>query len=931
MSLADLSNDHCVLLACHFASESNIEALRTVVATRRAAFSLDLILQILLTYLPESADPSLHVPFVEDVIAGRVEENHASAAVDTSTVKDLSNSRAHKVLQHQHFLSLESSSCPPEEDVLTRFLICRAHKLDDAGLLAVVPSLAEQFLGKSEYLRTWFVSNVLPLLRFGFEYYPEEQSAYTLERSETARGTKAVEMWLSKSLDNHAHRASTQSRNSDQEESDGILARDMKNLVGPWMYGYNQRKRRRLETTARRPSKVGANVNELQHSKSAPPNEGETQHDWECAFTWLTHTAVEHFDVVGGVIDRWNGPSDVDFGGFLDDGDVPRDKHLDDRFAQTVYASIYATSDSTQDAISNAHTALARIARLQELEAPSGLSVEPEKLPRVSAKGSIADDLPTSTLEPDALLKQGHPLTSPSQDTFSLLQGFISSAFVLAALGHQTSILKATKIRFQNDSTEQLSILTKILHTLSTGLKKEEREWANIRQLVLWLWGWGVQAPKSYPSLGYGVFGKVARSEVEKELLKTMISTACFPLIIKIYIKDSNSGLSPEQVEEIVISSALHLYDNASNGNRTRGAMKKASDMVSALKPFFPKSQTFRQVEALFSATHSLSFYSLTLHQGVPFQPVNIRVTRDPIALIEKVLAQNPRSYTHLDDFVSIGVNLVAATPLEHRAENDSSLLPDPKHMELEKRKAERRVIGMAIEASLNEDDFETAYSYVVNRLDTSGGSVHGASSPSHYHDDISWRAALAAGRHKSSSFVSASASLSTPPVVRRLEQRMELLSQALLLAPSTALPEVLSAWRKCEEEMSVLLAQETQDDEAFNDSADRRLPGTFVNTSALIQPRREVGRGVTEEAPMGLFDLARGAAGAISRTAFPLGQSVAKSPSQASFGRSASITSADMTGSEEWDQPNRARKRDMIAGAASGALASGLGWVLGE
>jgi hypothetical protein len=32
------------------------------------------------------------------------------------------------------------------------------------------------------------------------------------------------------------------------------------------------------------------------------------------------------------------------------------------------------------------------------------------------------------------------------------------------------------------------------------------------------------------------------------------------------------------EVEKVVVESAMASYDNASNGNKTRGSMKKASD-----------------------------------------------------------------------------------------------------------------------------------------------------------------------------------------------------------------------------------------------------------------------------------------------------------------------------------------------------------------
>jgi protein transport protein SEC39 len=335
-----------------------------------------------------------------------------------------------------------------------------------------------------------------------------------------------------------------------------------------------------------------------------------------------------------------------------------------------------------------------------------------------------------------------------------------------------------------------------------------------------------------------------------------------------------------------------------------------------------------------------MSSYSLTLQHGVPFRPVNIRVSSDPISLIEKILAQNPGSYAKLQDLVSIGKNLVAAglTIQNYDDEEGKPQNLSTKDIEDTKDKAQRRVIGMAIESALQEDDFETAYSYVVNSLDTSSAtSAQTASSRSRAgDDDVAWRAALAAGRHKSPpSSQSASQSVSATPALRRLEQRMDLLSQALLLSPPSALPEILSAWRKCEEEMTALLASEAQEESEFaNEPAS--IPGAFLDSAPPVHARREVGRGANEEAPMGLFDVARGAAQAFSRSAFPLrgAQPVAAGPTvgrDANMGgRPASIIESD-AGSEGGDGTGRVRKRDMVANAVTGGLASGIGWVLGK
>ena len=109
-------------------------------------------------------------------------------------------------------------------------------------------------------------------------------------------------------------------------------------------------------------------------------------------------------------------------------------------------------------------------------------------------------------------------------------------------------------------------------------------------------------------------------------------------------------------------------------------------------------------MHALIAATHALSYYSLTLQHGVPFQPVSIRVHHDPILLIEKVLEQNPKSYTKLDDLLSIGRNLVAAgVPTQaasHEAEDEpTNHKPSEEHALLT---AERRITSLAIASALS-------------------------------------------------------------------------------------------------------------------------------------------------------------------------------------------------------------------------------------
>ena len=413
--------------------------------------------------------------------------------------------------------------------------------------------------------------------------------------------------------------------------------------------------------------------------------------------------------------------------------------------------------------------------------------------------------------------------------------------------------------------------------------------------------------------------------------------------------------LSLDVVEDVVMEVAMSCYDGASNGNKTRGGIRRASDMYVLSLPrlfmsqakfhwnsnnmfleFWPESECPIRLNALVEAANALSYYSLTLEHGVPFRPVNMRAHRDPISLIGKVLDQNPRSYTKVDDLIDIGGWLVKAK-LVKTVLDSAGLGPVTTDEGQQLLAVKRRITAMAIEAALAEEDFDTAYSYVVNRL--APPSMPPPNNPqvpavrSAHEDDISWRAAYQAGCYRP-------ARTSGPSALRRLEQRMELLSQSLLLAPPSALEEVLRVWLRCEDEMNVLLAQETEEEAKWNDKGDRSIPGGFSADSIPVaqKPRESTRSAMNEDAPMGLFDVARGAAAALSKNAFPLrdATAVGKSatpPAKTTQERPMSALSSDGSdqGSLSGEGQGRVRKRDMVSNMVTGGLASGIGWVLGR
>jgi hypothetical protein len=278
----------------------------------------------------------------------------------------------------------------------------------------------------------------------------------------------------------------------------------------------------------------------------------------------------------------------------------------------------------------------------------------------------------------------------------------------------------------------------------------------------------------------------------------------------------------------------------------------------------------------------------LILTPGIALLPVQIRIHPDPISLIARLLDSNSKSYVQAESLISVAKDLCFGT-----SGNDGGRLTDA------------RVLGMCIEAALSESDFETAYSFALNRLvsmvdESEQGTNEGVG-------DVIWRACFQAGRYRSPyTALVGETTAHGGKALRTVEMRMELLAQALRFCPPPALAEVLASWRRCEEEMLIGLREEEEEEEKQE---------MYWSPVGGAQPTGSVSKRREDEAPMGLFAVAAGAAKALRGTAFPL-----------AAGRGA-VAAENVSGVME---EQRTRKRDMVSGMVTSGLASGLGWVLG-
>ncbi|KAK2001993.1 secretory pathway protein Sec39 [Colletotrichum falcatum] len=913
-----ISPPKLVLLAVHLAIHADLDSLAFLTSRHAAVLRKDILLRILLTYLPETVPSSEYVSFLEELTNGEFVDREAGN-IDYTITENISDEDAAKKVRKLHLLPLAWKDAPIEiaDDPVALFLLRRAHRVDEeAGLLTQLPELLGPFLQYAPGIRIWMVSTLLPLLRRNCEYYPSNSIPYTLAEFQSLSDGDAVGALLSQT--------------GVRQEDHGFIGRDLRGMLVPWLH--DDARWKRIEG-------------------GDPSGETMSSPGWERFLEWLLAQSSNSWQVAVAAVEQWGGAVDVDLG----DYDVvwiseEQQQYLDRRYARAIMAGAYLIPEATIEALEGAHQMLRKVMDLLGQDDTLSLREGADTLSPVAyLEGDAVLSHKNTAFMRDDLLKQSNPLTTPSKKSTHLLHALILSAFVLTRAGLPCTIKTVGDLAFIQDERDQKAEVIKLIHAIAERAPKNgDIFWTKARNEILWLRNWGIASPPNDQVMG--VFAKVEPGVIETEILKTLLSSARYSLAKSIYEDTGVKPLPAQTVQETVIAAALNAYDNASNPNRTRGGLKKCDEIINA----FPRTITSslperRRIDALLKATHALSDYRLVLRQGEPFSPVVMRVHSDPVSIISKVLEQNPKSYTRIHDLSDVGSNMVRAGLVDRsKKEIAAQVMEDEEGCMYT---STRRITAMCIEAALKEDDFETAYSYVVNRL--SGHVNHPRiASRVQINDDWSWRAALQAGQYIRTPRTVRPTHLgnaSGNPDIRHLEQRIDCLATALRIAPPSQLQEILKTFRRCEEQLDSALKEEAAQ-EADLDAAAANLhssmPGGFEGASTAArshipsgpqQPRLPAGTAkATDDAPMSLFDLSRATARAASRNFAALstlqqsagGKAQVPAPAPApDHPSSASVASSD--GDLHDDQP-RARKRDQLREAAMGTLTSGVGWLIG-
>lgn len=495
-----LSPAKLILLAVQFAVKADVPSLASLAARHGTVLRKDLLLRILLTYLPETLRSSEYVNFVANIENSEFPEEPESHEIDCSAVATLTDEDAAKKVRRLRLLPSAFPDAPPgaAEDATALFLLQRAYKVDEeAGLLTELPDLLFPFLDYSPCIRTLMVSSILPLLRRNCEFYPQEPIPYTLSGFQQLPDRVAVNLLLSQT---GAH-----------EANQPLVGRDLKCLIGPWLF--NEARWKNKDT---RPGSAGDAVAD----QSICPG-------WEQVLEWLTAHASKSWKVAVGAIEQWDGPGDVDLGGWgaMWLSDEEQD-HLEQRYARAALASAYLIPDASSEALEGAYRIVAKIAGLLDQDPISPLQSSLAILPPLAEKVTeVAAVARNATYMRNDLLNNSNLLTTPNAASTAFLQALVLSALILSKAGLSCTVRRAGELALLQDEREQRAEASKLIHALANnGPKTDDKFWIKARNEILWLKDWGAEDGSAAPEIqARGVFGQVKKEFLEVEILKALL------------------------------------------------------------------------------------------------------------------------------------------------------------------------------------------------------------------------------------------------------------------------------------------------------------------------------------------------------------------------------------------------------------------------
>ncbi|KZT05892.1 uncharacterized protein LAESUDRAFT_743648 [Laetiporus sulphureus 93-53] len=314
----------------------------------------------------------------------------------------------------------------------------------------------------------------------------------------------------------------------------------------------------------------------------------------------------------------------------------------------------------------------------------------------------------------------------------------------------------------------------------SNGSITEQRSWANrmARQTGAhndklesqgdweWLLEDMLKLSESGDSGAWSAFCLLSGDDVTRIFFSGLLSTGRFD-IAKSMLRSRHARFSmePRVIEDICLTCSREFYENASSGNYHFGEMKLAYDCLDIPTP---SEATIKEKEFI-EATSRLCSFNVMSRPGTPITPLEIRLTKDRLSLISRVLSSNNDAYKHTQ--VILG--------LVHKLGFRGDLA------------AEIKTLAMLVETALQAEDFSRAYETAERMVDTTlklRSSVPADLENSHVQEasEVCWMACFSLGRH---------------PEFMDVQKKMILLGRALELCPADRLADILNVWYRAEED----------------------------------------------------------------------------------------------------------------------------------
>ncbi|OBZ78743.1 60S ribosome subunit biogenesis protein nip7 [Grifola frondosa] len=249
--------------------------------------------------------------------------------------------------------------------------------------------------------------------------------------------------------------------------------------------------------------------------------------------------------------------------------------------------------------------------------------------------------------------------------------------------------------------------------------------------------------------------------DIIRTFFSGLLSTGKFD-VAKSLLRSTNVQLSLDSqvIEDICLSCSQEFYDNASSGNYHFGDMKLAYDCLDVPE----RSEKIMKEKEFIEATSRLCSFNLMSRPGIPISPIEIRLTKDRLSLVSRVLSSNNDAYKHTQVILDLVYKLGFKGDIV----------------------AEVKTLAMLAETALQAEDFNRAYETSQRMVDTI--LILRSSAPLGLQDpqieeasEVCWVACFQVGRH---------------PEFPDLKKKMTLLGRAVELCPPERLPDVLGAWR---------------------------------------------------------------------------------------------------------------------------------------